>query len=164
MTVDRLTQIAAQLPAPDAWHRFAQAFNSMNAPLIASPEWSYLAVSLVRVLTVAMLALAIHRAARLVRTMRRTHPPVTFLTLLEYGGLERWARAVTAILLGGGVIVACLVGQILAGQVEGSPLGHLTAYLLIIYAGLMLLCLGVGLGCGLLTEVVRSEARRRRLT
>ena len=163
MTSNALAHIAAQLPAPDAWHQFADLFNRMNAPLIASSEWSYLAVSLVRVLTVAMLALAIHRAAQLVRTMRRVHPPVTFLALLEYGGLERWARAVAAILLGGGVVVACLVGQILAGQVEGSGLGHLTAYLLAIYVGLMLLCLGVGLGCGLLTEVVRSEARRRGL-
>ncbi|GGR62984.1 hypothetical protein GCM10008959_26340 [Deinococcus seoulensis] len=130
----------------------------MNTPLITDPEWSYLAVSIYRVLIIALLVMLTGRILAVVREARRTHPPLTVLALLEYGGLERWRTAVVSAVIGLALLIVCLAGQIVAGQVAGSPLGHLTLYLLVIYAGLGALCLGIGRGCSLLQEVIRVQA------
>lgn len=136
----------------------------MNTPLITDPEWSYLAVSIYRVLIIALLAMLARRIVAVVLEARRTHPPLTILALLEYGGLERWRPAVISAVVGVALLIICLGGQILAGQVAGSPLGHLTLYLLVIYAGLAALCLGIGRGCSLLQEVIRVQSRVQQRT
>ena len=127
----------------------------MNSPMIHDLELSYLAVSILRVLCVALMGLMLLRGAQMLHTARACQPRFTLHNLLEYGGVTRWRTPIISVAAGTAVIATCLTVQIMAGQASPtSPLGNLTPYLAIIYSGLIALSLGLATGFGLVREII----------
>lgn len=143
---------------PVAWSDIAYGLDRvLNTPIIADPDESYAAISLLRVLLVGTTCLAIHRVIGMLKALPKRRDDQTWGHYFS----NPWWRT-PAILVTVGLILSTLMIclQIGARNPDNnvSRLANLTWYLAIVYSGMWLTALGSAIMAGEFRARMRSDA------